>query len=729
MALDLTLTGAAFAAATFANGLSAGYGRAAGVANAGGTFTIECRAKCSAPNSTAAIIGSYGFAAICHTPEGKIYAIYGLAEGSRQIDTNFYLNDGAPHHLELVVGPNMGGANIGAMLFIDGAPVGSNSNGSLYDPQLANFTVGGYSNNGNVFTAPFNGVTDEVAVWNVVRHTAAFTPPTAPYTGNETGLVALYHLDGNGTNSQGTPAVDTTAPAFSSARVDSGSPAVILVTMNEALAASVPPNSAFTASGGRTVTGVAINGAVASVTVNTAYAAGDTITIAYAQPGANPRLQDAAGNLTASFAAQPVTNNIATAVAFTDKVRFSPYNWKVTPTSAKSINPGSYFNTLFTGTSCTLNFDLTGEMASPFTMAYRIDLCGPWRYITVSTPTVALDMSGSDAAFATDGHFLEVVFRANNNNGITQRWNPQTAAMVLTGIALDSGAVLKLPPNAKSKRILFYGDSITEGMETHLPIHDATGAWTFIAGSALGAEFGIVGFASQGWASAYNPPAYTPFFPSTWNYIYEGVARDFSNAPDLIVINHGTNDSSNITSVATTTLNAMLAATPSTTKIVVMQPLNGSHASELQAAVAAVGNARCTYLSTAGWYPSGPLHPTAASSATVIAPLAINALSAVLNGAAIPPTLTQRTATISFNRGPSTAPVVAANLTGAKVAFYDEPTPDLYGVARYQTAAETMDANGVMVATYGSALPAGGTAGYVVQFADGQHYNGQVVLS
>jgi len=723
MALDLTLTNAAFAAASFANGLSAGYGRAAGVAQAGGTFTIEVKAKCSAPSSTAAIIGSYGFAAICHAPDGKIYAIYGLdngtVNGSRQIDTNFYLNDGVPHHLELNVGPDIGGTGVGAILFIDGTSFGTGGNGSGYDPSRANFTVGGYSNDGNVPAAQFNGVTDEVAVWNVVRHTTAFTPPTAPYTGNETGLVALYHLDGNGTNSQGTPAADTTAPAFSSARVDSGSPAVILVTMNEALAASVPPNSAFTASGGRTVTGVAINGAVASVSVNTAYAVGDTITIAYAQPGANPRLQDAAGNLTPSFAAQPVTNNIATAVAFTDKVRFSPYNWKVTPTSAKSINPGSYFNTLFTGTSCTLNFDLTGEMASPFTMAYRIDLCGPWRYITVSTSAVSLDMTGSDAAFATDGHYLEVVFRANNNQGITQRWNPQTAAMVLTGIALDSGAVLKLPPNAKSRRILFYGDSITEGMETHLPIHDATGAWTFIAGSALGAEFGIVGFASQGWASAYNPPAYTPFFPSTWNYIYEGVARDFSNAPDLIVINHGTNDSSNITSVATTTLNAMLAATPGTTKIVVMQPLNGTHASELQAAVAAVGNARCTYLSTAGWYTSGPLHPTAVSSASIIAPLAINALSAILASAAIPPALTQRTVTLTL--GDTIGAV--ANLTNIKVCVHDEATPNLYTVPRYQSAAMTTNASGVMAITYQSTLSIGGACGVDVQLPDGRNFS------
>jgi len=106
-------------------------------------------------------------------------------------------------------------------------------------------------------------------------------------------------------------AADNAAPIFSSAQVANAQPSVILVTMNEALAASVPSNSAFTPSGGRTVTGVTVTGVVASVTVNTPYASGDEISIAYTQPGANPRLQDAAGNATATFAAQPVTNNVA----------------------------------------------------------------------------------------------------------------------------------------------------------------------------------------------------------------------------------------------------------------------------------------------------------------------------------------------------------------------------------------------------------------------------------
>jgi hypothetical protein len=37
------------------------------------------------------------------------------------------------------------------------------------------------------------------------RYTADFAPPTAPYVGDEPGLIMLYHLDGNAQNSAVSP--------------------------------------------------------------------------------------------------------------------------------------------------------------------------------------------------------------------------------------------------------------------------------------------------------------------------------------------------------------------------------------------------------------------------------------------------------------------------------------------------------------------------------------------
>jgi hypothetical protein len=42
---------------------------------------------------------------------------------------------------------------------------------------------------------------DEVAIFAGARYSANFTPPSAPYVGNEPNLIALYHLDGGLTNS------------------------------------------------------------------------------------------------------------------------------------------------------------------------------------------------------------------------------------------------------------------------------------------------------------------------------------------------------------------------------------------------------------------------------------------------------------------------------------------------------------------------------------------------
>jgi hypothetical protein len=106
---------------------------------------------------------------------------------------------------------------------------------------------------------------------------------------------------------------DVTPPSFSSAQVANAAPTQIVITMSETLANSTPPASAFSVSGGKTVSNVSLSGATVTLTVSAAYVNGDAITVSYTQPGANPRLQDAAGNATVSFGPSSVTNNVAAA--------------------------------------------------------------------------------------------------------------------------------------------------------------------------------------------------------------------------------------------------------------------------------------------------------------------------------------------------------------------------------------------------------------------------------
>jgi hypothetical protein len=143
---------------------------------------------------------------------------------------------------------------------------------------------------------------------------------------------------------------DSTAPSFVSAQVANASPTVIAITMSEALAAITPAASAFAVSGGKTVSSVSISGSVVNVTVNTAYANGDAITVAYTQPGSN-KLQDGAGNFTATFGAQSVTNNIASAGPSAG--RFSQL--------ANIVESGTAPNYIYTSTSGAPPASYTGQ--------------------------------------------------------------------------------------------------------------------------------------------------------------------------------------------------------------------------------------------------------------------------------------------------------------------------------------------------------------------------------
>ncbi|MCY4509932.1 MAG: SwmB domain-containing protein, partial [Acidobacteria bacterium] len=100
-------------------------------------------------------------------------------------------------------------------------------------------------------------------------------------------------------------------PTFASATVDG---AALTITFNEHIdPTSVPAPGAFevqVGGGARSVDsgGVAITDDTVTLTLSSAVAAGETVTVAYTKPGSNP-LQDYARNDVASFAAQTVTND------------------------------------------------------------------------------------------------------------------------------------------------------------------------------------------------------------------------------------------------------------------------------------------------------------------------------------------------------------------------------------------------------------------------------------
>ena len=136
---------------------------------------------------------------------------------------------------------------------------------------------------------------------------------------------------------------DTTAPAISGTPATNTAGTVITIGFDEALdTGSEPAVTAFTTSPTKTIADVSISGTDLLLTVSPAFANGDTITVSYTTPNANP-LQDAAGNDVADFSAQSVTNNVPVGPAPLSATITGPASVQVgdTPTFSVTVAGGT----------------------------------------------------------------------------------------------------------------------------------------------------------------------------------------------------------------------------------------------------------------------------------------------------------------------------------------------------------------------------------------------------
>jgi hypothetical protein len=338
-----------------------------------------------------------------------------------------------------------------------------------------------------------------------------------------------------------------------------------------------------------------------------------------------------------SFGAALAPNNAA--------IVYSPYTWNVQSASATTANAGAALRTLFTGSTCILNFNVAA-MASPASQIWwRIDN-GPWTQATLAATIActvpAITAGNSDVPY----HRLEVVVKSMTE--LQNRWNAGTSTrVVFTGLTLASGANVAAPLSAPLN-LLIYGDSITEGVRAlgefatyDTDRNDAMMGWAYHLGSLLGAEVGVVGFGAQGLAGAGS--GNVPVLGTSWNLLYAGTSRSFTPLPDLIVINIGTNDGATNTVAAMTALLNNLITTCPGKPIAVLRPFNGSQAANLQAAIAACSTpGQCIYINTTGMFSatygtdSINLHPAGPNNVTRIAPQLATSLRPLVAGSTTP---------------------------------------------------------------------------------------------
>lgn len=273
---------------------------------------------------------------------------------------------------------------------------------------------------------------------------------------------------------------------------------------------------------------------------------------------------------------------------------YSPYNWYRNGSSyAETVNPGAYVKFAFTGTSLTINVDVTplsgaSAPAISYPALYVSIDGGQWSTVNLTSSSSAVSLA---SALAGGTHYAFVGYKgAEGMNGINNvdRWTTPVQMVKVTGFTLDgSSSVSALTPSSpwypvRPKNMIEFGYSNLEGVYADYDSQHNnafnTAGWDLCA--AFNAECGIIGFGSQSWTTTV-ATANVPGLRNTgarnadtsWDKYFAGQSRltggMFSPQPDYGWVMMGGNDASTADATITANtrgfVNDMATAAPSTT--------------------------------------------------------------------------------------------------------------------------------------------------------------------
>jgi lysophospholipase L1-like esterase len=226
---------------------------------------------------------------------------------------------------------------------------------------------------------------------------------------------------------------------------------------------------------------------------------------------------------------------------------YSPENWFFSGSSfARSSTPGAYFKTGFTGTTLQLNVD-TSAMTSIYPkIAYTID-GGTIQDITLTSASL---YNLTPTPLVSGNHQLALYI---DGIGFTDRWTTPIDQLKFVGLTVDVGATT-VTPTLAAKRLVVYGDSITEGASqlaaTDTPTNAQwTTSWDKLLGDDLNAEVGAIGYQAEGYEQTGQ--GNVPGLTSAWNLLKSTVSRTFTPEPDYAMILHGQNGTTTQNDVTT----------------------------------------------------------------------------------------------------------------------------------------------------------------------------------
>jgi lysophospholipase L1-like esterase len=337
----------------------------------------------------------------------------------------------------------------------------------------------------------------------------------------------------------------------------------------------------------------------------------------------------------------------------------APYVWKHfgsgVAARAEAAMPGAYLRIVFQG-SKTIGLDIDGTAnngcpaESMPVVECSVD-AGPFKASQLTKAGELYTLPLADHLDAKLPHRLEVYFRAGDQ--CQQRWKASTGHLRIAGIVVDAGGSL-LPCAQRPKRVIGFGDSITEGMgvEGHLGwgprlgFNCARATWLPLVSAALECEYGQLGSGGQG---MIHQKMWLPPLPQTWDHYDAATSRltdgRLSPEPDYVFCAMGTNDngpefggSKPFVEAYSQWLVAVRKACPHARIFCIIMPL-GIHADDIPAIVAArnkAGDSRVHLVDTAPlksmFSPQGAatqlaydgVHPSIYGNALLSALIAVN---------------------------------------------------------------------------------------------------------
>lgn len=319
-----------------------------------------------------------------------------------------------------------------------------------------------------------------------------------------------------------------------------------------------------------------------------------------------------AGAGDASFEAgsgQPGTKS----VSLTDtNIFLTPENWLARTSSAlETSNPGAYLKVGFTGTSISIVVDSSTQVYEQPKIGIQVD-GGSTQYVTIGTYATAVTLPLA-TGLAAGTHQARISLEGL---GIVDRWNVHTDRLKITNILIDSGAST-VAPALRPKRMVAYGDSITEGASTlsnddFVSTAQWSTTWDSVMSDSLNAEISAIAYQGQGYEQAGQ--GQVPGYLTAYNLIRSGVSRTFSS-PDYVFIHHGSNGTVTQSDVATM-LTRMRTSYPNAA-IYLDVPFGGYNRAAITAAYQAQSNPKNYFIdlgsageTTVATYSTDGAHPT-----------------------------------------------------------------------------------------------------------------------